>query len=159
MGDAWLMRIIIDTDPGMGTAGADPEDGMAILYALRSPGVTVEGITLVQGNVAVSHSWPNAHRLLELAGRTAVPAARRRRRAQVARAAAPADGLAAATGRSTPSPDATSPDTPGDTAAAFLVDTVLAAPGEITIVAIGPLTNVAAALEADPGFAEALGGS
>ena len=58
MGDAGVMRIIIDTDPGMGTPGADPEDGMAILYALRSPGVTIEGITLVQGNVAVSHAEP-----------------------------------------------------------------------------------------------------
>ena len=154
MGDAGVMRIIIDTDPGMGTPGADPEDGMAILYALRSPGVTVEGITLVQGNVTVSHAWPNANRLLELADRTEVPvhagavepSSPERRPLQTAwlrqrEMMASPDGV---------------PDTPSDTAARFLVDTVLAAPGEITIVAIGPLTNVAAAIEADPGFAEAL---
>ena len=43
------MRLIIDTDPGMGTVGTDPEDGMAILYALNAPGVQVDGLTLVQG--------------------------------------------------------------------------------------------------------------
>ena len=45
------MRIIIDTDPAMGTLGGDPEDSFAIMLALNSPGVTIEGITVVQGNV------------------------------------------------------------------------------------------------------------
>ncbi len=67
------MRLVIDTDLGMGTAGADPEDGLAILYALGSPEATLEGITLVHGNVPVSHSWPNARRLLGLAGRPDIP--------------------------------------------------------------------------------------
>ena len=39
------MRIIIDTDPAMGTLGGDPEDSFAIMLALNSPEVTVEGIT------------------------------------------------------------------------------------------------------------------
>jgi inosine-uridine nucleoside N-ribohydrolase len=62
------MRLIIDTDLGMGTVGSDPEDGMAILYALNAPDVRVDGLTLVQGNVPIAHSWPNAHHLLALAG-------------------------------------------------------------------------------------------
>jgi len=155
LGDAGAMRIVIDTDPGMGTPGADPEDGMAILYALRSPGVTVDGITLVAGNVPVSHAWPNARRLLDLAGRPEVPlhagAAGPR---EPARRPLQTGWLAH---RGTPPPDrGVAPSE--DTAGAFLAETVIAAPGEITVVAIGPLTNIAAALEADPGVAAALGG-
>ena len=67
------MRLIIDTDLGMGTVGSDPEDGMAILYALNTPGVKVDGVTLVQGNVPISHSWPNARHLLTLAGYPDLP--------------------------------------------------------------------------------------
>ena len=48
------MRLIIDTDLAMGTVGSDPEDGMAILYALNTPGLQVDGLTLVQGNVPIA---------------------------------------------------------------------------------------------------------
>jgi len=44
-------RIIIDTDPAMGTKGGDPEDCFAIMLALNSPELQIEGITTVQGNV------------------------------------------------------------------------------------------------------------
>ena len=84
------MRLIIDTDPAMGTLGSDPEDGMAILYALNSPDAQVDGLTLVQGNVPISHSWANARHLLALAGYPDLPvhagavAARDRCRAWIA---------------------------------------------------------------------------
>ncbi|MCZ7537081.1 MAG: nucleoside hydrolase [Acidimicrobiia bacterium] len=150
------MRLVIDTDLGMGTAGADPEDGLAILYALRSPSVSLEGLTLVHGNVPVSHSWPNARRLLDLAGRAdiALHAGERgprdplRRRLQ-------AGWLAARGSPSGGTPDDTPPPA---TATEFLREIVVGSPGEITIAAIGPLTNVAAAVESDPGFAGALAG-
>jgi inosine-uridine nucleoside N-ribohydrolase len=48
------MRLIIDTDLATGTVGSDPEDGMAILHALNSPGVQIDGLTLVQGNVPIA---------------------------------------------------------------------------------------------------------
>ena len=67
------MRLIIDTDLAMGTVGSDPEDGMAILYALNVPGVQVDGLTLVHGNVPLSQSWPNAHHLLTLVGHPDLP--------------------------------------------------------------------------------------
>jgi purine nucleosidase len=150
------MRLIIDSDPGMGTAGTDPEDGMAVLYALNTPGITVEGITLVQGNVPISHSWPNVRHLLDLAGRNDVPvhpgALGPRRpdlRAFQAAWLAQRDGTPRTVPVLVPPPS---------TAAPFLRDTVLDAPGEITVVAIGPLTNVAAAIEADPRVAGALAG-
>ena len=46
-------KIIIDTDPAMGTKGGDPEDCFAIMLAMNSPEVEILGITTVQGNVPV----------------------------------------------------------------------------------------------------------
>jgi purine nucleosidase len=152
------MRLIIDTDLGMGTVGSDPEDGMAILYALNAPDVRVDGLTLVQGNVPIAHSWPNAHHLLTLVGcpdlpvhaGAVLPRNPNRRRLQTAwldqRAAVPqtVPAVAAPVGP------------PGGSAAAFICRTVLGAPGEVTVVAIGPLTNIAAAIEAEPEVATAM---
>ena len=67
------MRIIIDTDPAMGTLGGDPEDCFAIMLALNSTDVVVEGITIVQGNVPAEHGYANAKHLLALLGREDVP--------------------------------------------------------------------------------------
>ncbi len=143
------MRLIIDTDPGMGSPGADPEDGLAVLLALGSPGVTVDGITVVAGNVPTSHSWANVHHLLDLAGRADVPVR--------AGAAHPLSdhripqtaGLRMREGLGR---DVPAIELPGDDGAAaeFICETVLASPGEVTLVAIGPLTNVARAIELDP---------
>jgi purine nucleosidase len=152
------MRLIIDTDLGMGTVGSDPEDGMAILYALNAPDVRVDGLTLVQGNVPIAHSWPNAHHLLTLVGcpdlpvhaGAVLPRNPNRRRLQTAwldqRAAVPqtVPGVAAPVGP------------PGGSAAAFICRTVLGAPGKVTVAAIGPLTNIAAAIEAEPEVATAM---
>ena len=151
------MRLVIDTDLGMGTAGADPEDGLAILYALRSPEATLEGITLVHGNVPVAHSWPNARRLLELVGRPDIPLHAGARGPRDPPAPAPPGDVArgsrgparCGSGRRTAT---------ADTAADFLREIVVGSPGEVTLVAIGPLTNVAAAIESDPDFAGALAG-
>ena len=152
------MRLIIDTDPGMGTVGTDPEDGMAILYALNAPGVQVDGLTLVQGNVPISHSWPNAHHLLNLAGcpdlpvhaGAALPRDPDRRRLQAA-------WLAQRATTAQTVPPVEPPDGGlGGTAAAFICRTVLESPGQVTVVAIGPLTNIAAAIEAEPEVATAM---
>jgi purine nucleosidase len=152
------MRLIIDTDLGMGTVGSDPEDGMAILYALNAPDVRVDGLTLVQGNVPIAHSWPNAHHLLTLVGcpdlpvhaGAVLPRNPNRRRLQTAwldqRAAVPqtVPAVAAPVGP------------PGGSAAAFICRTVLGAPGKVTVAAIGPITNIAAAIEAEPEVATAM---
>jgi inosine-uridine nucleoside N-ribohydrolase len=148
------MRLIIDTDLGMGTVGSDPEDGMAILYALNTPGVEVDGLTLVQGNVPIAHSWPNAHHLLTLAGRpdlpvhagAALPRNPDRRRLQAAWLAQ----------RATVPQTVPPVEAPGGTAAEFLCRTVLDSPGQVTVVAIGPLTNIAAAIETEPEVAAAM---
>ena len=50
-------KIIIDTDPAMGTKGGDPEDCFAIMLAINSPELEVLGITTVQGNVPVERGY------------------------------------------------------------------------------------------------------
>jgi purine nucleosidase len=152
------MRLIIDTDLGMGTVGSDPEDGMAILYALNTPGVKVDGVTLVQGNVPISHSWPNARHLLTLAGYPDLPvhAGAVRPRNPDRRHLQTAWLDQRATTAQTVPPVEPPDGALGGTAAAFICRTVLEAPGQVTVVAIGPLTNFAAAIDTEPDVATAM---
>ncbi|MEC7910136.1 MAG: nucleoside hydrolase [Pseudomonadota bacterium] len=62
-------KIIIDTDPAMGTKGGDPEDCFAIMLALNSPELHIEGITTVQGNVPVERGFSNVTYLLNELGK------------------------------------------------------------------------------------------
>jgi purine nucleosidase len=143
------MQVLIDTDPGMGTVGVDPEDAFAITMALSSPGVTVEAIACVQGNVPIRHSLANATHLLELLGRRDVlVAAGLERPLLAARRRQQERWLTETDGRERLLPAAERPYP-----AARAVEVILRAAREsdgLTIVAIGPLTNIAAALVADP---------
>jgi inosine-uridine nucleoside N-ribohydrolase len=146
------LRIIIDTDPAMGTLGGDPEDSFAIMLALNSPGVTVEGITVVQGNVPAEKGYANARHLLGLLGREDVPLKRGALRPLNEKRATQVKWLE----QRHAAPQITEPHEPEGAdadAVAFLVDTVLSNPGEITLVTIGPLTNVATAMQRAPEFA------
>jgi inosine-uridine nucleoside N-ribohydrolase len=157
------VRLIIDCDPAFGTPGADIDDCLAIALALRSPDAVVAAITVVAGNVAVGSAERAARCVLELAGRPDIPIYRGAARPLVepdeawrleldGRGRRPAavrlwDGV----------------ECPPDTgsvgsipAAAAIVEEVMRAPGEITLVAIGPLTNVAIALALEPRLAGAL---
>src|ERR1700741_338150 len=64
-----ICRMILDTDPGI-------DDAMAILFALRRPGIRLEALTTVFGNTDVDTATANALRILELADRTEIPVAR-----------------------------------------------------------------------------------
>ena len=70
-------KIIIDTDPAMGTKGGDPEDCFAIMLAMNSPELEILGITTVQGNVPVERGFSNAKYLIDsfqsVAGRQCQP--------------------------------------------------------------------------------------
>jgi inosine-uridine nucleoside N-ribohydrolase len=154
------MRLVIDTDPGNGVPGADVDDGLAIGLALRSPEVELEAVTVVAGNVEVDRGVQCALELLELAGAAHVPvhpgaahplmqdpAGWRRRldlRRDDERAQALWHGMPAA--GATRSADALP-------AAQALVDLADRHPGELTVLAIGPLTNVATAMLLDPEWA------
>jgi purine nucleosidase len=149
------MRIIIDTDPAMGTLGGDPEDSFAIMLALNSPELTVEGITVVQGNVPAEKGYANAHHLLKLLGREDVPLRRGCLRPMNAERKVQIDWLE----RRYETQQITDMIEPGGDdadAVSFLVNTVLANPGEITLVTIGPLTNVATAIQRSAEFASSL---
>jgi purine nucleosidase len=137
----------------MGSAGGDPEDSFAILLALHSPEVSVEGLTVVQGNVPVDHGYANTVHLLDLLGRKDVPVyagverpLNSARKAQIAwlEQRGRLERLA---------PPVTPPDG-APHAVDFLIQILGENPEEITLVTIGPLSNVALALEREPKLAE-----
>jgi inosine-uridine nucleoside N-ribohydrolase len=140
-----VQRIIIDTDPGV-------DDAIAILLALRSPELKVEAITPVSGNVPLAMTLPNALRLVEIAGRTDVPVAAGASHPLVRRlVTAPyVHGENGLGGVDFPAPTVKPSK---ETATEIIRRIVRANPGEITIVAVGPLTNVATALRSDPELA------
>jgi inosine-uridine nucleoside N-ribohydrolase len=128
------------------------DDAMAIFLALRSPELKVEAITPVAGNVPLDLTLPNALRLLEIAGRTDIPVAAGASHPLVRRLATAGHvhGVNGLAGVEFPEPK-TKPVR--ETAPEIIRRIVRENPGEITIVAVGPLTNVAMALRADPELA------
>jgi inosine-uridine nucleoside N-ribohydrolase len=149
------MDVLIDTDPGMGTLGSDPEDGLAITMGLVSPELTVRAITCVHGNVPVRHSYANAAHLLGLLGRTDVPLAAGEERPLLgARRRQSLRWLAERDAYDRVLPVARRPY-PAPRAVELILRTARASDG-LTIVAIGPLTNLAAALVAEPTLSDQL---
>ena len=135
-------RIIIDTDPGV-------DDALAIFLALSSPELKVEAITPVAGNVPLELTLPNALRLVEIAGRTDIPVAAGASEPLVRRliTAAYAHGENGLGGVQFPEPK-TKPVK--ESATQLIRQIVRKSPGEISIIAIGPLTNLALAFRDDP---------
>jgi inosine-uridine nucleoside N-ribohydrolase len=136
--------IIIDTDPGV-------DDAMAILFALASPELDVLGLTTVFGNHPdVSLLTRNALALLELAGRADIPVAAGAARTLIG---SPAGGGASVHGANglggveLPKPSVAPLAVH---AAAFIAETCQARPGQVTLVALAPLTNLALALHLCP---------
>ena len=140
-------RLIIDTDPGV-------DDSMAIQFALRSPELQVEAITSVFGNNSVEITTRNALKNLEVAGRPDIPVApgagRPLLRPYSGRGSLihGEDGL----GNSHLPPPRLRPS--GRRAAELIVERVMAAPGEITILALGPQTNLALVVSLEPSVAQ-----
>jgi len=141
-------KILFDTDPGI-------DDACALLLALASPELSLEGLSIVHGNCSLEQATTNALSVLELANAGHIPVSK---------------------GCELPlvQPSLLAPETHGDTGLGyaklpaprarpigqhgvdFLIETILASPGEITLVAIGPLTNVALAIRQEPRLVEAL---
>ena len=145
-GPSKLHRIILDTDPGV-------DDAMAIFLALRSPELKVEAITAVSGNVPLAFTLPNALRLVEIAGHPEIPVAGGAAFPLVRRLVTAAyvhgnNGLGGVE-----FPEAKIKPV-AETASELIRRIVRANPGEITIAAVGPLTNIATVLKSDPGIAK-----
>jgi uridine nucleosidase len=144
-------KIIIDTDPGV-------DDAMAILLALKSPEIEVVGLTTIFGNVHTDLATQNALRLVEFAGRPDIPVAHGAELPLLVPLAGVADFVHGRDGLGNvnlPPPQGQAVDMP---AAQFIVETVMAHPGEVTLVPIGPLTNLALALALEPRLAERVAG-
>ena len=139
-------RIIIDTDPGQ-------DDAIAILLALGSPELEVVGITAVAGNVPLALTEKNARKICELAGRPDIkvyPGAVR----PLVRRPVTAEHVHGKTGLDGPSlPEPTMP-LQEQHAVDFIVETVMnEESGSITLCPLGPLTNIALALNREPRIA------
>ena len=141
-------KIIIDTDPGQ-------DDAVAILLALASPDeIEVLGITAVAGNVPLDLTSRNALIVCELAGKTDVPVYAGCDR-PLGRALVTAEHVHGKTGLDGPDlPDPTMTLTDGH-AVDFIIETLRTeAPGTVTLCPLGPLTNIATALQRAPEIAE-----
>ncbi len=138
-------RVIIDTDPGV-------DDALALLLGMRSPELKIEAITPVAGNVPLELTLPNALRLVEIAGRIDIPVAAGARGPLVRRlvTATYAHGENGLGGAVFPEPT-TKPV--AEPAAEYIRRIVRKYPREVTLITLGPLTNIATALSSDPELA------
>jgi inosine-uridine nucleoside N-ribohydrolase len=138
-------RVIIDTDPGV-------DDAFALLLAMRSPELQIEAITPVAGNVPLDLTLPNALRLVEIAGRADIPVAAGARAPLLRRlvTASYVHGENGLGGAVFPEPTTKPVATP---ASELIRQIVRKYPGEVTLIPIGPLTNIATALNSDPELA------
>ncbi|KAI3459878.1 hypothetical protein Pfo_016541 [Paulownia fortunei] len=144
-------KIIIDTDPGI-------DDAMAIFLALQSPEVEVIGLTTIYGNVYTTLATRNALHLLEIAGRTDIPVAEgshvtitKGTKLRIADFVHGTDGLG---NQNFPPPKGKPIE---QSAADFLIQQAGLYPGKVTVVALGPLTNIALAIQSDPSFIQNVG--
>jgi purine nucleosidase/pyrimidine-specific ribonucleoside hydrolase len=147
------IRVLIDTDPGV-------DDALAILIALRSPELEVIAITTVCGNVPVEQATMNLFRVLGLvkppAGLLIGQGAAKplRQPLQTATQVHGSDGLGELDGfrNQDGSPRYPKPKLPRilPTAQEVWGECLRRYPGELTLITLGPLTNLARSLEADP---------
>lgn len=135
-------RVILDTDPGI-------DDSLAILLAVASPEVELAGVTVTSGNCPLADGVRNARNVLALAGRSDIPVC---------------GGVSLPLIR----PLYTAPETHGESGVGFarppespaplhrengvdlIIREILEHPGEVTLVAVAPLTNVAIAVRKEP---------
>src|SRR5579872_5681947 len=146
-GTFWFVStpIILDCDPGI-------DDALAIAFATAAPEIDLVGITTVAGNVGLSKTTANALAVASFVGaknvpvtpgspvpllRPALDAGHVHGDSGLGGAVLPPPGRAAADGHATD----------------FIIETLAAAPGEITLVATGPLTNIGLALRREPRLA------
>jgi len=143
-------KIIIDTDPGQ-------DDAVAILLALASPELDVLGITCVAGNVPLPLTARNARIVCELAGRPDVPvfAGCDRPLSRKLVTAEHVHGKTGLDGIELPEPTMPLQD---QHAVDFIIDALRAEPpGSVTLVPIGPLTNIATAMQRAPDIIPRIG--
>ncbi len=141
-------KVILDCDPGH-------DDALAILLAARSPELELRAITIVAGNQTLDKTLNNALRICDFAGITNVPIAAGMSRPLV-REQIIADDIHGTTGLDGPMLPAPTLKPVDEHAVDLIIREVMTAPGEITLIPVGPLTNVASALNREPRIAQHL---
>lgn len=137
-------KVIIDCDPGI-------DDATAIILALQSSRFDIVGITTVFGNASLEQATKNALRVVELSGKT-IPVYKGAEKPLSIPLAPPPDFVHGKDGLGNthqPEPKTSAQEKP---AAQFLVDVAKQYPHQITILAIGRLTNLAEAIRLDSNF-------
>jgi purine nucleosidase len=140
-------KIIIDTDPGI-------DDAMAIYFAMCSPELELIGLTTVFGNVHASLATTNALRLLEIAGRPDIPVAEGVGKPLESEFGGPVPTVHGEDGQGNvflPPPTTKAID---KSAAEFIIEQIMSQPGEVTLIPIAPLSNIALALRMEPRIAQ-----
>ena len=138
-------RVIIDTDPGI-------DDAQAILFALFCGEFEIDALTTVFGNVPAKTAAANVLRLLEMAGRPEIPVYLGAVEPLVRRRLHYAPEVHGKRGFGDLKLPPPSGKIQKNYAAVELARRIVQAPGEITILALGPLTNIALALRLEPQF-------
>ena len=140
-----MTRVLIDCDPGH-------DDAMAILYAAKH--LDLVAITTVHGNAPLTHTTRNALAVCTLAGlKIPVSAGADRPLVQAQLQAQTLHGKSGLDGGELPAPDR---DVTGEHAALAIIREARRAPGELVLIAVGPMTNVALALRLEPKLPELL---
>lgn len=141
-------RIIIDTDPGV-------DDALTFLLALASPEIQLEALTITQGNVTVERGTRNALVVLEFLGASHIPVAKGCSLPIVGPLLA-SDLVHGSSGLGNANLPEPKTKTVPQHAIDYLIERFLAEPGEISLFAIGPLTNIALAIRKEPRFTNAI---
>jgi purine nucleosidase len=142
--------LILDVDTGV-------DDALALLYACASPEVELVAATCVMGNVTIAQAVRNTLWVLELAGRSDVEVAEGAGRPLV-RDHTPFRVVHGSEGLGFVTPPAPAGGPSARSAATLIVEAARARPGEVQLVATGPLTNVAIALTEEPDLPNLLRG-
>jgi inosine-uridine nucleoside N-ribohydrolase len=136
------MKVILDTDPGI-------DDALAFILLKAMPEVSLQAITTTHGNTTVTKCTENALKLVELLGMQGVPVAQGAHEPLV-RALSVAEETHGDTGLGHAVLPPASITAVESNAANLIIEIVNANPGEITILTIGPVTNIALALLKEP---------
>jgi inosine-uridine nucleoside N-ribohydrolase len=146
-----MPKIIIDTDPGI-------DDAQAIAFAVAHKDIELIGLSTVFGNADIDTTTQNALVVLEQFGCTNIPVAKGAASPLVIERYPAPDFVHGKDGMGNLNLPGASEAPLAETAAEFIVRCASENPGQITVVAIGPLTNIALALQLDPELPDKLNG-
>jgi len=151
-----MKKIILDTDPGIGALGADIDDGLAIIMALNSDKIEMLGMTIVNGNVTTEQGTINALNLLEIMNRPEInvyPGAINPIIQEMEEIRNTFSKILERSGwkkGATVSSSTINLKPQSKHAVDFIIEQANKYPKEITMVCIGPLTNLALAIRKEP---------